>query len=191
MKTSNRRALLSMALAGLSLTACGNIDAGNLPSLKVMDSDSTGFGTKTTNAGMDIGKVLFSKLPIEERTNTVFVATLTDVDSNRRASTLGRTLSSEVANSLSSLGMKVIDNRISDTVYMSDAGDLILSGAKKDTTKAIKASFAVVGTLSPVGDDVVVSARIVRLKDNLVFASHSVVLKNMSYTSAIGLLPVK
>ena len=106
----------------------------------------------------------------------VIATSFVDIRDLGRTSSMGAMASELVTDKLVQMGHDVKDVRVAKGYYVGDGGEFILSLEIRDHARGAKARSVLVGTYS-VGDGVAyVSSRLIRLSDDRVLASASVVV---------------
>ena len=107
----------------------------------------------------------------------VLVATLVDQEDLGESSRLGRLFSEHVASRLSQRGVKVVELKLREQLFMKQStGALLLSREVRDVSQAHDAQAVVVGTYTSSGQTLYVSLKLVRPEGNTVVSSHDYAL---------------
>lgn len=107
----------------------------------------------------------------------VLVATLVDQEDLGESSRLGRLFSEHIASRLSQLGVKVVELKLREQLFMKQStGALLLSREVRDVSQAHNAQAVVVGTYTSSGQTLYVSLKLVRPEGNTVVSSHDYAL---------------
>lgn len=104
------------------------------------------------------------------------VATLVNVDQLEQSSTLGRAISEQISSRLTQSGHKVIDLKVSNSVYMRKSeGEFLLTREIKEVAANYRAQAVIVGTYA-------VSASFVHITLKLVDPANSTILSAHDYS---------
>ncbi len=117
----------------------------------------------------------------------LIVATFASVDNLEQSSRLGRTLSEQIGSRLVQAGLQVIEVKLRDNVFVSNArqGDFLLSREVRDISANHKVNTVVVGTYSDANDYLYVTVKAVALQSGTVTASHDYALPMLSTVRAM------
>jgi TolB-like protein len=103
-------------------------------------------------------------------TGAVLVASLANVDRLDDTSTFGRISADELGSRLAQHGMAVIETRMRDSYVVRPGGQFMLSDELRLLASRHKAGAVLVGTYADAGSSVLVSLKLVRIKDSRVIA---------------------
>jgi len=104
------------------------------------------------------------------------VATLVNVDQLEQSSTLGRAISEQISSRLTQTGHKVIDLKVSNSVYMRKSeGEFLLTREIREVAANYRAQAVIVGTYA-------LSASFVHITLKLVDPSSSTILSAYDYS---------
>lgn len=99
----------------------------------------------------------------------IVVATLVNIDNLEQSSTLGRTVSEQVASRLANMGYTVKEVKLRGTLFVkSSTGELLLSRELKDISASHKAQAVVVGTYSDANTYVYVNIKLVDVSNSII-----------------------
>lgn len=116
--------------------------------------------------------VTASKLPLD-KSAPILVATLVNIDNLEQTSTLGRSVSEQVATRLANLGYTVKEVKIGSTsLIKSDSEELLLSRALKDISIIHKAQAVVVGTYSDAKDYFYLNIKLMDAKNSTILSGY-------------------
>lgn len=112
-----------------------------------------------------------SRIPLG-KSAPVIVATLVNIDNLEQSSTLGRTVSEQVATRLANLGYMVKEVKLRGTLFVKSAtGELLLSRELKDISASHKAQAVVVGTYADANEYVFLNIKLIDA-DNTVLSGY-------------------
>lgn len=95
-----------------------------------------------------------------------------NIDNMAESSTLGRLLGEQFASAMTRAGAPMIEVKMRESLFVREGtGELILSRELRNIVQQHEAQAALVGTYAIGGNNVYVTARIVRTTDNIVLAS--------------------
>jgi len=98
----------------------------------------------------------------------IIVATLVNIDNLEQSSTLGRTVSEQVASRLANMGYTVKEVKLRGTLFVkSSTGELLLSRELKDISTSYKAQAVVVGTYSDAREYFYLNLKLVDTESNI------------------------
>jgi TolB-like protein len=107
----------------------------------------------------------------------VLVATLVDQEDLGESSRLGRLFSEHIASRLSNRGIRVVELKLREQLFMKQTtGALLLSREVRDVSQAHDAQAVVVGTYTSSGQTLYVSLKLVKPEGNTVVSSHDYAL---------------
>lgn len=147
-----RRPLTTLTLAcALALSACAT---ETLPPPPKADP------SMVVNKAYETADALIDQLPPELRAGPVLFATFVDVDALDRSTTLGRTLTEQVANRFVQRGFVVTELKLRTAVFVKrDTGELMLAREVDQIAREHDARIVVAGTYSPAKEAVYLSAK--------------------------------
>jgi len=127
--------------------------------------------------------VLIKNLSVQISSATpMMVTSFANIDNLEESSTLGRLLAEQIASRMSQKGYSVVEIKLSqDSLFIKErTGEFILSRKLGNISSQFNAHYVIVGTYSVGGASVYVSARIVRVSDNLIISSSDFKLQSDS-----------
>lgn len=159
-----RRALAAVALA-LSACATG-------PNYK---DAADSYYVQANYRGADM---VVNMLRAQGYSGPLMVASFASVDNLQHTSRLGRSLSEQYGSRLAQAGMNVIEVRLRETIFVSNAnqGEFLLSREAREISANHKAAAVVTGTYADAGDYIYVTVKAIDLPTNRVIASHDYAL---------------
>lgn len=162
-RRNSLRLLSATALAGVLMSVgCASVDEGlgaNLITVNYRATDGL-------MQGVELGKG-----------QPVLVATLVDQEDLGESSRLGRLFSEHIASRLSNRGVKVVELKLREQLFMKQStGALLLSREVRDVSRAHDAQAVVVGTYTSSGQTLYVSLKLVKPEGNTVVSSHDYAL---------------
>jgi len=156
-----RRTCLGL-MATLALGACTTMEDG-------LGADLIKLNYRATDALMQ-GVTLDPAQP-------VLVATLVDQEELSESSRLGRLVSEHIASRLSNRGVRVVELKLREQLFMKGStGALLLSREVRDVSKAHSAQAVVVGTYTSSGQTLYISLKLVKPEGNTVVSAHDYVM---------------
>lgn len=103
----------------------------------------------------------------------LIAASFVNVDNVQTSSTLGRMIAEQIGSYFSQNGYGVIELKLRNDIYIKEkTGELMLSREVKDISFEHDAQAVIVGTYAVGSDTVFVTAKLVRVTDGIVLASH-------------------
>jgi len=116
------------------------------------------------------GLTLQSKKPL-------LAVSFANIDNLEQSSTLGRILGEQYSSALTSNGIKMIEVKLSNQLYISKGtGELMLSRDLKKLVNDYEAQAVLVGTYAQGGTNIYVTSRIIDIDDNTVIAADNMTL---------------
>jgi TolB-like protein len=107
----------------------------------------------------------------------LIVATIVNIDALERSSTLGRLVSEQVSARFSQAGLKMVEMKFRNNVYMKqDEGELLLTRELRDVAQSHNAQAVIVGTYGISDEAVFVNLKVIQPNTNIVIAVHDYVL---------------
>jgi TolB-like protein len=104
-----------------------------------------------------------------DKSAPIVVATLVNIDSLEQSSTLGRTITEQVASRLANMGYTVKEVKLRGTLFVkSSTGELLLSRELKEISVSHKAQAMVVGTYSDANAYVYVNLKLVDVNNTII-----------------------
>lgn len=150
----------------LMLTGCSTNQKSTVTDPKV---DLVAEVTKSTDNLLS-GLKLQSKKPL-------LAVSFADIDNLQESSTLGRALGEQFSSALTSKGVKMIEVKLSNQLYISEGtGELMLSRDLKKLVNDYEAQAVLVGTYAKGGSNIYVTSRIIDIDDNTVMAADNMTL---------------
>jgi TolB-like protein len=149
----------------LLLAGCGGMPVSPPPALKFLTAADSDFIKANYAAADSLVKTSSGTL---DKTAPIIVATLVNIDSLEQSSTLGRSVSEQVATRLANLGYTVKEVKLRGTLFVkSTTGELLLSRELKDISAYHKAQAVVVGTYSDARQYLYLNLKLVDAKNNI------------------------
>ncbi len=137
----------------------------------------------------DARKPLFDNLlaPLP-RDKAIITASFANIDDLSASSTFGRMASEVISAGLTKRGYRVIEVKMRDSLFIKQrAGEFMLSRHLQNISQAHDAQAVFLGTYAVGGENLYVSARLVRTVDNVVISSHDFSLPiNRDIKSLLG-----
>jgi len=127
--------------------------------------------------------VLIDNLSVNiSKATPLMVTSFANIDNLEESSTLGRLLAEQIGSRMSQKGYSVVEIKLGqDSLFIKErTGEFILSRKLDNISSEFNAYYVVVGTYSVGGASVYVSARIVRVSDNLIVSSSDFKLQSDS-----------
>lgn len=122
-----------------------------------------------------------------DKSASIIVATLVNIDILEQSSTLGRTVSEQVATKLANMGYTVIEAKLRGTLFVkSDAGELLLSRELKDISASHKAQAVVVGTYSYAHEYIYLNLKLVGVNNTILSGYDYAIPVNPIVKSMLG-----
>ena len=121
---------------------------------------------------------LANALKANKQDGPIIVATLANVDNLEQSSRLGRTLSEQVGSRLVQAGFQVIEVKLRNNVFVSNAhqGEFLLSREVRAISENHKVNTVVVGTYSDANEYLYVTVKAVALDSGTITASQDYAL---------------
>lgn len=105
------------------------------------------------------------------------VATLVNIDQLEQSSTLGRTISEQIASRMTQMGLGVVELKVRNGVYMKrNEGEFLLTREIKEVAATHKAQAVVVGTYAESASFIFVTLKLVNPANSLILAAYDYVL---------------
>jgi TolB-like protein len=102
-----------------------------------------------------------------DKSSPIIVATVVNIDNLEQSSTLGRSVSEQVASKLANMGYSVKEVKLRGTLFIkSSTGELLLSRELKDISALHKAQAVVVGTYSDAREYLYLNLKLVDANTN-------------------------
>lgn len=156
---------LGIVVIMLLLSGCENMPSSPPPPLKYLTSADSDF-IKANYAAADA--MIKTSSGVLDRTAPIIVATLVNIDSLEQSSTLGRSVSEQVASRLANMGYMVKEVKLRGTLFVkSSTGELLLSRELKDISAVYKAQAVVVGTYSNAHQYLYLNLKLVDANNNI------------------------
>lgn len=172
--------LALLVMAASAVTGCGGGPTKtSIPNLaQAMPVDPPGGSymlTVNTFAGDALHKMLLLRMGSNGGILTTSFVDLHDFD---KTSAFGRIVSQQIGSRIGQYGFRVIEARLASTLSMTPrAGEFMLT---RETARLLEDSYdagaVLVGTYSDLGNNIFVSARVVRLSDNAIMAAYEYTL---------------
>ncbi|RTE65052.1 hypothetical protein EH243_14410 [Amphritea opalescens] len=116
-------------------------------------------------------KSLASGLTLDEG-KPVLAVSFANIDNLRSSSTLGRTLGEQFSSAMTNLGVPMVEIKMRSSLFVeAQTGELILSRQLRSIVNSHDAQAVVLGTYAVGGNNIYVTAKVVRTADNLVLSS--------------------
>ncbi len=110
-----------------------------------------------------------AKLP---KGSTVIMATVVNIDALENSSTLGRSISEQIASRFSQAGYNMIEMKFRDSVYMKrNEGELMLTREIGEVAKSHNAQAVIAGTYAEAGSTVYLTIKVINPGTNVVMAA--------------------
>ena len=165
----NRRGLLVTGLAWCG----GGLLAAGLGGCATADE---GTGARLIEVNYRATDALLQDVRLDER-QPLLVATLVDQEDLGESSRLGRLFSEHYASRLSQRGVRVVELKLREQLFMKQsAGALLLSREVRDLSQTHNAQAVVVGTYTSSGQTLYISLKLVRPEGNTVVSAHDYAL---------------
>lgn len=148
----------------LLLSGCTSMPSSPPPPQKYLTAADSDFINANYTAAESLVKTSLGTL---DKSAPIIVATLVNIDSLEQSSTLGRTVSEQVATRLANMGYTVKEVKLRGTLFIkSSTGGLLLSRELKDISALHKAQAVVVGTYSDAREYLYLNLKLVDTTDN-------------------------
>lgn len=174
---------------GLAASGCGaattTVAIPNLPqAMPVNSPDGSYMLTVNSFAGDALQKMLLLRMSSGSGILTTSFVNLHDFD---ETSAFGRVVSQQIGSRLSQYGFRVLEARLASTLSMTPrVGEFLLTReAARLLADSYDANAVLVGGYSDAGGKVFVSARVVRLSDNVILGAYEYVLPRDSDVSRL------
>lgn len=150
----------------LLLSGCADTPSSPpLPPPKYLTAADSDFIKANYTAAESLVKTSLGTL---DKSAPIIVATLVNIDSLEKSSTLGRTVSEQVATRLANMGYTVKEMKLRGTLFIkSSTGELLLSREVKDISALHKAQAVVVGTYSDAREYLYLNLKLVDANNNI------------------------
>jgi len=110
----------------------------------------------------------------------VAVASFVNLDSSlNNTNPLGNQIAEAFITELQKAGVPVVDHRITGAIKVTQNGDFVFSRNSNEYKSTQKIGYVVSGTMIKSDNGIIINARIVGLKSNLIIASSKMVLPNL------------
>ncbi|WP_142803818.1 FlgO family outer membrane protein [Tepidiphilus sp. J10] len=164
-----RHSLSILMFSGaLALSACAT---ETLPPLPKADP------AVIINKAYETADTLIDQLPPDLRAGPVLFATFVDVDALDRSTTLGRTLTEQVANRFVQRGFVVTELKLRTAVFVKrDTGELMLAREVDQIARDHDARLVVVGTYAPAKEAVYLSVKAINPGTGQVLAAQDTIV---------------
>ncbi len=107
-----------------------------------------------------------------DRSASILVATLVNIDALNQSSRFGRLVSEQVATRLTQRGFSVVEMKLRSNVYIREgAGELMLSRDVRDLTKSHNSQIVVVGNYAVAAGYIYLTLKAVTVADNKVISA--------------------
>lgn len=180
-----RKILLSaLSVAIIGLTGCNGI--ANTRSEPTWDQAAS---SPLVAANYRAAEALLAQIrPVMMTGQPLLAATVVNIDSLERSSTLGRLISEQVAGRFTQAGYRMVEMKFGNAVYMKrDQGELMLTREISNLAKTHDAQAVVVGTYGESKDFVFVNLKVIQPTTNVVVAVHDYVMPlDASMKSLLG-----
>jgi TolB-like protein len=108
----------------------------------------------------------------------LIMATIVNIDALEQTSTLGRLVSEQVSSRLAQGGLKMLELKLRNTVYLKRSqGELMLTREIGEVAHTHDAQAVVVGSYADTPDAVFVNVKVIQPTSNFVLAGHDFVLQ--------------
>lgn len=116
----------------------------------------------------------------------LLAATIVNIDALDSSSTLGRVISEQVAARFTLAGLRMIELKFRNNVYMArDQGEMMLTREIRDIASSHSAQAVVVGTYAQSSEMLFVNLKVIQPETNTVLAVHDYVLPLDNITSSM------
>lgn len=193
---------IKIGLLSLTLAACGTLsnDAKSKKHNHNQAVVSQGFfsTTHTTNNYTNLNEAANSTashlvstmkfLPDTDIESPIItmVVNYVELDRIKRTSPFGRTVSEQIAASLSDKGMIIREVKLKDSLVINEMGEFMLSREIKELAHQHNAKFVVVGTYTEAAKSVFVTSKLVMIEDgNVVSAFNFTLEKDLDISSLL------
>lgn len=127
--------------------------------------------TKVVNSNYEAVDRLLLSDKINKR-SLFIVTTIVNINEIESSSPLGRTMSEQLTTRFVQQGIKIIEMKLRDNIYMkNETGELMLSRKVEELADEIKADYVVVGTYSDSHNVVFINLRIVDPRTNIIIST--------------------
>lgn len=141
---------------------------GMLSTMFLLSGCASLFGTNLIKTNYQAADSLLEKSKLQKGT-TVVIATIVDINNIEKSSQLGRTISQQLATKFVDNGIKVIEIKLRNNIYIKNqTGELLLSRHISKLAKEIKADSVIAGTYSNSTQTVFVNLRVIDPKTNII-----------------------
>ena len=141
---------------------------GLLSTMFLLSGCTSIFGTNLIRTNYQAADNLLEKSHLQKGT-TIIIATIVDVNNVEKSSQLGRTISEQLATQFVNNGIKVIEIKLRNNIYIKNqTGELVLSRKIGKLAKEIKADSIIAGTYSNSRETVFVNLRVINPKTNII-----------------------
>lgn len=165
----NRRRAFAAGLGGLCVAAWAALATGCASTDEASGSQLIAVNYRAVDA-------LMQDVRLDDR-QPLLVATLVDQEDLGESSRLGRLFSEHYASRLSQRGVRVVELKLREQLFMKQsAGALLLSREVRDLSQAHNAQAVVVGTYTSSGQTLYISLKLVRPEGNTVVSAHDYAL---------------
>ena len=163
---------LAVLLAPLILAACASVrpDEGYSPVPAVNVVVGANYAAADALLAQLKGKLADDK--------PLIMATIVNIDALEQTSTLGRLVSEQVSTRLAQGGLKMLELKLRNTVYLKRSqGELMLTREIGEVAHTHDAQAVVVGSYADTPDAVFVNVKVIQPTSNFVLAGHDFVLQ--------------
>jgi TolB-like protein len=165
----NRRRACVASLGGLCVAGWAAMATG-------CASTDEGSGSRLIAVNYRAVDALMQDVRLDDR-QPLLVATLVDQEDLGESSRLGRLFSEHYASRLSQRGVRVVELKLREQLFMKQsAGALLLSREVRDLSQAHNAQAVVVGTYTSSGQTLYIGLKLVRPEGNTVVSAHDYAL---------------
>ncbi|MEQ1600932.1 MAG: FlgO family outer membrane protein [Methylophilaceae bacterium] len=180
-----------MAASLSLLTACESVEtrADNSRAAYQQSTAVNPFIRENYKAADALLAQLSGKLRAEQ---PLIIATTVNINALEQSSTLGRLISEQVAARFSQSGLKLIEIKFRDSMYVKqDQGELMLTREINEIARKQNSQAVIVGTYGESTDDVFVNLKVIQPNTNIVLAVHDFAIpKNKNVISLLRSKPL-
>ncbi|UGQ48837.1 FlgO family outer membrane protein [Massilia endophytica] len=163
---------LALLLPLLLLAACSTTPPKEEPNYATVASNQ--FVAANYKAADTLLAQLSGRLLAEK---PLIMATVVNIDALDQTSTLGRLVSEQISTRLSQGGLKMIEMKLRNNVYLKrNQGELMLTREIGEVAQNHNAQAVVVGSYAETSDMVFINIKVVQPQNNFVLAGHDYVL---------------
>ncbi len=171
-----RRALSAGIAAAIALGVAG-CSTSNAPT-RVVPTYEQAAGNAFIPANRSAAEVLLGQIQnLITTSQPLIAATVVNIDSLDRSSTLGRLISEHVSARFTQSGYRMVEMKFRNSVYMArDQGELMLTREIRELAASYDAQAVIVGTYGLSSEFVFVNLKVIQPETNVVVAVHDYAL---------------